>query len=110
MQIGLGPFNVAIPGIPVPISTAGKVPTSSFSQRCQSILFQVLSNAGHTNTGRIYILCNGVRVATLAVPTANSIPSFSATIPNTIGGLNASIYSIDADVGGDGADVSILSP
>jgi len=98
MQRPLGTIVVLTPGTPVAIS-----PTQL---NCQSILIQAL----FTNTGRIYINCYGQRVATLAVPTANSIPSFSVTIPDAPGGLDALAYTIDAQVGGEGVDVSYARP
>jgi hypothetical protein len=48
------------------------------------------------------------RVATLAVPTSNTVPSFSATVPNAYGVLHAEEYYIDADNAGDGVDASYL--
>ncbi len=117
MQTGLGTITSVTPGTPVRVAFTAAVLariTASINPptlKCQSILFQVLSNGSHTNTGRVYILDqNRTRVATLAVPTTNTIPSFSATIPNAMTALNAGFYYIDADNSGDGADVSILTP
>ena len=84
-QTPLGPITVSIPGTRVSIDTANR-------NNCQSILLQALSNAGHTNTGRVYIYAQGVRVATLAIPTTNTIPSFSVTIPDAPGGLTTLDY------------------
>ena len=120
MLTGLGAFTVTTPGTPVAITTAAVAAViggqATYSPRCQSILFQALSCAApqkgaHVNTGRVYIYDrNKVRCATLAVPTTNTIPSFTATLPNTIAGLNATHFYIDADNGTDGVDVSILAP
>ena len=78
---------------------------------CQAILLQALSNASHTNTGRVYIFDrSSTRIATLAVPSTNTIPSAAVTIPNTEGALNAADYSISAEVSGDGVDASYLRP
>jgi hypothetical protein len=119
MQTGLGVFTVVTPGTPVQVTTVNvAVPAGmqQYSPRCQAILFQVLASTApqagaHTNTGKVYILDrNKVRVATLAVPTANTVPSFSATIPNAASALNANLYWVDADNSGDGVDVSILTP
>lgn len=117
MQTGLGSVTIVTPGTPVRVAFQSAVLASMHQSinpptlKCQSILMQALSNASHTNTGRVYILDqNRTRVATLAVPTANTIPSFSATIPNAMTALNAGFYSIDADNAGDGVDVSILTP
>lgn len=102
-QNALGVITVAVPGTPVVIDTAAR-------NNCQSILLQALSNASHTNTGRVYVYVNGVRVATLAVPTTNTIPSFSVTIPDAPGGLTTLDYAIDADNAGDGVDASFARP
>lgn len=100
---GLGPITVATPGT--------RVALSSTDIRCEAVLIQAFSNASHTNTGRVYIYDRtGKRLATLAVPTANTIPSASATIPSAPGGLNAADYSIDADNAADGVDASYLRP
>jgi len=112
MQNGLGTVTVATPGVLVRITNNQMVPSEWIG--AQSILLQALSNAAHTNTGRIYIYTQTTfglkRVATLAPPAVNSIPSFSATIPNAAAALNASIYWIDADEAGDGVDASFLVP
>lgn len=100
---GLGTITISTPGT--------KVPLSATAIRCEAILVQALSNASHTNTGRVYIYdLNGRRIATLAVPTTNTIPSASATIPSAPGGLNAADYSIDADNATDGVDASYIRP
>lgn len=104
---GLGTISVVTPGTKVPI--LGAPPVAAI--RCEAILFQALSNASHTNTGRVYIYDRtGNRVATLAVPTTNTIPSASVTIPNAPGALNCQDYSIDADNATDGVDASYLRP
>jgi hypothetical protein len=102
-QNTLGKITVSVPGTPVAIDLSGR-------NNCQSILLQALSNGLHTNTGRVYVLVKGVRVATLAVPTANTIPSFSVTVPDAPGGLTTLDYSIDADNAGDGVDASYARP
>lgn len=100
---GLGTITVSSPGT--------KAPLSSTDVRCEAILVQALSNASHTNTGRVYVFDrSGNRIATLAVPTVNTIPSASATIPTAPGGLNAKDYSIDADNASDGVDASYIRP
>ena len=112
MQNGLGTITVPIPGSLVRITNNESVPSSWIG--AQSILIQALSNASHTNTGRIFIYTQTPagtrRVATLAVPGTNSIPSFSATIPSAQAALNAALYWIDAEVADDGVDASYLVP
>lgn len=102
-QDALGIITVITPGTQVPIDNASR-------NNCQSILLQALSNASHTNTGRIYIFSRGVRVATLAIPSINTIPSYSVTIPDAPGGLTTLDYTIDADNAGDGVDASFARP
>ncbi len=100
---GLGTITSATPGT--------RVPLSATDIRCEAILVQALSNASHTNSGRVYVFDRtGKRIATLAVPTTNTIPSASATIPTAPGGLNCSDYSKDADNSGDGVDASYIRP
>src|SRR4051812_14532369 len=100
---GLGTISVVTPGT--------RVSLSATDIRCEALLVQALSNASHTNTGRVYVYDrSGNRIATLAVPTANTIPSASATIPTAPGGLNAHDYSIDADNATDGVDASYIRP
>ena len=111
MQHGLGVITTTA-GTQVRITANQSSPTISLG--AQSILLQALSNASHTNTGRVFIysLTEGVakRVATLAIPASGSIPSFSATVPNATAALDASLYLIDVEVSGDGVDASYLVP
>lgn len=80
--------------------------------RAHGLMFQ----AWPTNTGRIWIFdrqtgsrATGVGVvAILAVPTANILPSASATITSAPNALIANNHWIDAEVGGDGCIVSYL--
>lgn len=105
----LGTITVTSAGTPVAVST-------NTTLRAQSIMFQALKIAGgHTNSGNVYILAgpnaaSAVRVGTLAVPTANAIPSLSITIPNANASLCLFNFFLDADVSGDGADVTFLGP
>ncbi len=93
-----------------------KVQISTLAIRCQTIFFSALKvTGGHTNTGNVYIYGPDVnnlpaRIYTLAIPTANAIPSFSVTIPNAPGGLSLNQFWLDADVDTDGADVTYLGP
>lgn len=109
MLAGLGPIIIAAPGARLRITNNQADPARALN--CEAILAQALSNPAHTNAGRVYVYDRlGVRLATLAVPTANTIPSFSATVPGTPGGLNAADFYIDADIAGDGVDASYLRP
>lgn len=102
----LGSIPVPTPGTKVPILAA-----ASSAVRCEAILFQALSTSAHTNTGRIFIYDRlGNPLATLGVPTTNTIPSASVTIPNAPGALNCQDYSIDAENAGDGVLASYARP
>ncbi len=108
MLIPLGPFSSVTPGTLVQV-------TSNVQLRSQSLLFQAFSNASHTNTGRVYLLsgnsaATAVRFATLAVPTTNTIPSCSVTIPDSPASLSLTRFFIDADNATDGCDVSYAGP
>lgn len=76
----------------------------------------VLIEAWPSNTGKIYIgvvssmsKSTGVGViGVLAVPTANFIPSFSATLAYSTGGLDVSQLWVDADNSSDSVIVSAV--
>ncbi len=109
-QIGLGAVTIVTPGTHVNITKNVLPLTSATQYSTQSILIQALSNGTHTNTGRVFVYDkSGTRVATLPIPTATSVPSYSITVPGTLA-LDPADFSIDADYAGDGADCSILTP
>jgi len=71
--------------------------------------------AKFNNGGKIYIgtasfsKTTGVGLlAVLAIPTANMIPTFSATISFMPNGLNLADYWIDSESGSDGALLSAV--
>ena len=47
-------------------------------------------------------------IAILAIPTANILPSFSATITLAAAGLDLRNYFVDADVNGEGCIISAI--
>lgn len=117
MLTPLGPVRVSVPGTPVRATSAipdtlpnlyGE-PGSNFT--CHAALFQALP----TNTGLVYIgaatmnktTLAGV-LAVLAVPTANSIPSFSVALTLAPAGIDLSDVYIDAANATEGVLVSIL--
>lgn len=107
----LGPITVTVPGVRVRMTANQVRPDARIG--AEAILFQAISNQAHVNTGRVYIYdsqTSAAPLATLAVPTANSIPSASATTPGAPGGLNPADYYIDADNPGDGVNPSYLTP
>jgi hypothetical protein len=78
---------------------------------CHAIMFQALP----TNTGKVYI-CKATGdpstmvgvYATLGVPTANLIPSFSLAITIAPNALNLGDYWVTSDVAGEGVLVDIV--
>lgn len=77
----------------------------------------LLIEALPTNTGKVWIGLSTMDkasstkpgiLAVLAIPTANVIPGFSATISYAPGGFNAADYYIDPDVNGDGVVISYI--
>ncbi len=105
--IGLGPIVSVTPGTKVPI-----VPAAS-TLRAMAIQFQALKiTGGHANTGNVYIHGpdqnnNLIRIDTIAVPTANTIPTFGISTPGS-NSIPLNQISIDADNAGDGVDIVIL--
>lgn len=100
---GIGVVTVTTPGT--------KVPLSATDIRCNEIRVQALASSTHTNTGKIYLYDrNGVRLATMGAPVAANIPMISWSISVAPGGLNVRDYTIDAETGTDGVDVSYLRP
>lgn len=75
-------------------------------------LFQAMA----TNTGKVYIgsatmnklTLEGV-AAVLAVPTANSIPSFGISNPLSPAGVDLSVLYLDADFQDEGALLTLLT-
>ena len=101
---GVGAVTVTTPGTKVPLVAAGAPDV-----RCAGLFIQALSNAAHTNTGRVYIYDkNNNRLATLVAPSASLIPSVSVMVPGSPGGLSAKDYLLDADNATDGVDVSYV--
>ena len=102
-------ITVPIPGTPVRVTVSEADPTAS--QGCHGVLIQVLK----TNTGAVYVgsatmnktLLTGL-FAQLAIPTVNQIPTFSAALTLSPGGIQLRDLYIDADVATEGAIVSIL--
>lgn len=79
----------------------------------EAIMFQ----AADTNVGKSYIGLTGFtsastaakgKLATLGIPTNNTIPAVTISLPGTPGAINAAEYFIDVGSNGDAVDVSIL--
>lgn len=107
MWRSLGRVLVPAAGVPVRATINEVDPTLRWP--AHSILFQQVPG----NTGRIYIGQVGMNVVTgagvlavLAIPTANILPSSSATITMAVSGFNLADFWIDVSVGGEACQVS----
>src|SRR6185369_15881341 len=108
----LRPFakvTVPVSGVPVRATVNEADPTARVS--CHGFMFQALPG----NTGKIYIGSNQMSKATLqnlvsilAVPTANSIPTFSAALTLAPNAVHLHDLYIDADNANDGVIISML--
>ena len=109
MLQSFGMLTVVTPGTLVRFTANQVDPTARVE--CHSFMVEAKFNNG----GKIYIgtasfnKTSGVGLlAVLAIPTANMIPTFSATISFMPNGLNLADYFIDSDSGGDGALLSAV--
>lgn len=107
----MGRIVVPVAGTPVSVRTAVFATGERF-QAFHAMLFQAMA----TNTGRVYIGKNTMVKATLAdcaavlaIPTANTIPSFGMSNPLSPAGVDISGLFIDADVNGEGVLLTILT-
>ena len=107
----LGRVTVTTSGTPVRATLNETVPTARYP--VHAMLFQ---RDDSSESGNVYIGTSvdmnivtmvGV-IAVLAVPTANILASFSATITLAAAGLNLQNYFIDADNNGEGCIVSSI--
>lgn len=102
-------ITVAVPGTPVRATSTQAAPAEKFS--CHGVLIQAMP----FNTGRVYIGRSTMNktaltdlFAVLAIPTDNTIPSFTAALTLAPNSVNLSDLYIDADVAAEGALVSVL--
>lgn len=110
--ISLGVVTIPAPGNNVQATNArDSAQLNTAYYQCMAILFQ----ADPFNVGRTYIGTVGFskttgvgRLAVLAIPTANTIPSAGATNPIPGRLLAATDFWLDADVMNDKVTVSIL--
>jgi hypothetical protein len=110
MFVALGSITVPTPGTPVQ-ATSGLASPSAY-KLCHGIMIESLPS----NVGKIYIglvgLVKGTYVGVLAVlpaPTANSYPSWSASIGYAPNAIEATQVYIDADSANDGAIISLVT-
>ncbi len=110
MILPLGKVAVVTPGTPVPLVTSvASLPGSNY--KVHAVLVQAL----HSNVGKVFIGTATLTKSTfvgvlgqLAVPTANSIPAWSASLTLAPGGISLQDLRLDADNAGEGAIVSVL--
>ncbi len=110
MWRSLGKVIVTTAGTPVRATLNETVPTERYG--AHAMLFQQVPG----NTGKLYIMdrqtgnaSTGAGVlAVLAIPTVNLLPSASATITYAAAGFNAADFWIDAEVSGQGCQVSAI--
>lgn len=109
MLIPIAKLVSAVPGTPVRFTSTQGTPAEKFA--CHGVLAQ----AWWANTGKVYVgrvtmnKTTGVDVlAVLAIPTDNSIPSFTAALTLSPNAVNLSDLYLDADIAGEGALVSVL--
>lgn len=109
MLRSLGKITVPAAGTPVRATANQSVPAQPYL--CHAIMVE----AWPTNTGKVYVGLSGMNTTTgvnvlaiLAVPTTNSIPTFSATIAAAPNALSADDVYIDVQTNGEAALVSVV--
>ena len=102
-------IRVPTPGTPVRVTKDQADPAAA--QGCHGVLIQALPG----NTGKIYIggaLLNAAAFtglyALLAIPTVNQLPTFSAALTISPGGIQLRDFYIDAEIATDGVIVTAL--
>jgi len=102
-------LTVPISGVPVRVSSQEADPNARVA--CHGFMIQVLP----TNTGKIYVGTQAMSKATfanmiaiLAIPTSNSIPTFSAALTLAPNAVHLHDLYIDADNAQDGVIISYL--
>lgn len=98
------------PGTPVQVSSL--VPQSPFpNEPVHGVMVQALkANVGvaYVGTSAMNRAASTGLFAQLAIPTTNTIPSFTAALTIAPNAINLSDLWIDVDQGGDGVIVSVL--
>lgn len=109
MQLCLGVFRNVTPGTLIRLTRGQPNPAEKFA------IHGILVQACKANVGRTYIggpaldrATEADVIATLAIPTANSIPSFAAALTLSPNGLNLADYYFDADTAQDGVKVTVI--
>lgn len=109
MLTAIGRIVSVVPGTPVRFTKDQSLPGEKFA--CHGVLAQ----ACPANTGKVYIGLSNMNktslaqvIAVLAIPTDNTIPSFTAALTLSPNAVNLADLYLDADVIGEGALVSVL--
>lgn len=109
MQKSFGVVRVPLVGVPIRVTSNLENPSQR--EAVHAILFQALPE----NTGRVYIGTSELNrvtkagvLGTLAVPTANSLPTFSMALTISPNAIHAHDLWIDADSNTDGVTVAVL--
>ena len=108
MLIPIGKFTPT-PGTPVRLTSTQANPAEKFA--CHGVMVQALkANAGRCYVGTSVLdKTNSTGVyAVLAIPTNNTIPSFTAALTLSPNAINLSDMYVDVDQAGDGVIVSVL--
>jgi hypothetical protein len=105
----IGKFTVAAAGTPVRLTSQEATPNEYYP--VHGILIQALPD----NVGKVYIGNSTMNRAArtdlfgvLAIPTANSIPTYSAALTLSPNAIQLKDFYIDADTATDGVIVSVL--
>jgi len=108
--VSLGKVTVPVAGTPVRATANETTPAANFS--CHAFMIQAWSeNTGNSyvgNTSTFNSTTGEDTMAILAIPTANTIPVFTATISYASGGLNLADVWVDVEIGGDAVLISAV--
>ncbi len=105
----LGKVTVPVPGTPVQATVNQTRPSERLA--VNAYMAQCLPS----NTGKVYVGNKTMNKTTLAgvtgilaVPTANTIPSFSVSASPVLIGFDMTFVYVDADVAGEGCIISCV--
>lgn len=102
---------VPVPGTPVRVTAAEVNPDQPTIGNVHGVLIQALKgNAGavYIGTSTMVKATEDQVFATLAIPTVNNIPTFSAALTMSPAGIALKDFWIDADLANEGVHVTIL--
>lgn len=109
MVDSLGKLTVTTAGTLLRVTSGQTDPTARF------VVHAVLFQAWRTNAGRIYVGKAGFSkttgtglLGTLAIPTNNTLPTFSMALTLAPAGIRLDDLWLDADTDGEGCSVSVI--